>query len=1480
VSTVSPNGKARFSRGVEILTPLWSEGRRHKLAGPLAGGLLRAGWTVEDVGHLFEAVAEAAVDDEVENRLAVVQDTADKLKAQKPVTGWPTLAKLVGRDGDAVVSQLRHALGLTITLAELAADKGLPIEFLQGLGLHDLGHGGVGIPYRRRDGREPIIKRRTALAANNGSWWPNKTPLQAYGEDRLDDALAAGFLVLVEGESDCWTLWRHEIPGLGLPGSDTVKATLELGHVAKVPVVYVVQEPDPSGEAFVAAVTDRLAAVGWGGALKVVRFGPSAGAKDPNELHKQGADQFRGRFQRLLDGAEPVQVEAKPPPKSPRLRQPDPYRPFPTEWLPEPVRTYVRQEAEALGCDPAFVALHVLAVLASLIGNTRTIRIKKGWTEPAVIWAAVVADSGTIKSPAFDKALAHLHKLQRRLLKEYKQQLEEYEEAKPTYDAEVRQRRKKNQSTDDLEKPRPPVCKRFFANDITIERLAEMLEDNPRGLLVARDELSAWIGSFLRYKGRGANSDLPHWLEMHRAKPFCMDRKTGDRRTIYVRHAGVSVAGTIQPGVFAEALTAEYQEAGLGPRLILAMPPKKPKRWTEAEVAPEVQKAYEDTLDKLAALEFDTDDEGDPAPFALRMTPAAKAMYVAFYNEWAVVQAAADGVLASAFSKLEAYCTRFALIHHVVTRVGTGPAPDPLEPPPDASDPVDVDSIRAGIELARWFAYEARRVYATLNETKEERDARRLIEFIRARGGSITPRQLCRSNPSRYRGPEQAEEALDALVQAGLADWQDRPPGARGGRPTKALVLRPAPPKPDKPAEDDADEDGPGDGGAPTKPPDKTPPAGGESRENEGSVGFRRREPEEPGPAHPGQDRSAGGEGFCQAPPEVSLAPGDKEPPAAPTESEPDGGGCSRDGRVGTAPPKPDETPAPAYTLITEPSELPALLQALDESQLVGVDTETTGLNPRTDRVRLLSVATDRGVYLVDCFAVPAGDLAPVFDLLAERPVVMHNGLFDLSMLRALGFVPGPVRDTMLMSLLLDGPRKAKGFHGLEECARRELGLTLDKTLQKSDWSGVLSAEQLAYAARDPVATLRLYAAFEHKVRDAGLERVADIESRCLPAMAWLATAGAPLDRTAWETLATESEEEAHRLWGELDASAPPPPARRQGMFGGWNWRSDAQVKQAFAELGVKLEKTDDDVLAEVSQPLAGLLRRFRAADKRAGTYGKKFLQCLGGDGRLYCEWRQLGCVTGRMASRSPNLQNLPADPRYRRCFAAPPGRVLIKADYSQIELRITAKVTGDRQMMAAYRDGLDLHTLTARQILGRQEVTKEDRKLAKPINFGLIYGLGARSLQRKASSEYGVAMTLGQAKGYAAAFFDHYAGVRAWHDGLKRRRTRETRTLAGRRCLVEADFWYGGRANYIVQGTGGDGIKQALVLLWERREQCPGAFPVLVVHDEIVVECGEGQAETAVAWLRQAMLDAMAPLIAPVPVEVEVAVGRTWGGD
>jgi hypothetical protein len=384
-----------------------------------------------------------------------------------------------------------------------------------------------------------------------------------------------------------------------------------------------------------------------------------------------------------------------------------------------------------------------------------------------------------------------LARLQRRLLEDYKQAVAKHEKDVEEW-REKKRAADKGDGDDPGEKPEPPVYRRVFVSDITIEKLAEVLEDNPRGVLVARDELSGWLGSFSRYKARGAGSDLPNWLEMSRAGTVQVDRKTGDRRTIFVPRAAVSVTGGIQPGTLTRALTPEFLDAGLAARLLLAMPTRKQKQWSEAELSPDTEDAFVIIFEKLRALEMRKEDK-DRLPIPVRLSPEAKEMWVRHYNAFAAVQAGAEGEVAAVLSKLEGYAARLALLHHAVRSVFLGT---------DCTQPVTTGSMEAGIVLAEWFAGEARRIYSILSETEEERDARRLVEFNTARGGSMSGRELQRANSRKYPSADHAENALDVLVSAGLGRWEDSSAHPAGGRPPmRRLVLCPTPDKTDRTSE-------------------------------------------------------------------------------------------------------------------------------------------------------------------------------------------------------------------------------------------------------------------------------------------------------------------------------------------------------------------------------------------------------------------------------------------------------------------------------------------------------------------------------------------------------------------------------------------------------------------------------------------------------------------------------------------------------
>ncbi len=204
--------------------------------------------------------------------------------------------------------------------------------------------------------------------------------------------------------------------------------------------------------------------------------------------------------------------------------------------------------------------------------------------------------------------------------------------------------------------------------------------------------------------------------------------------------------------------------------------------------------------------------------------------------------------------------------------------------------------------------------------------------------------------------------------------------------------------------------------------------------------------------------------------------------------------------------------------------------------------------------------------------------------------------------------------------------------------------------------------------------------------------------------------------------------------------------------------------------------------------PLVAKLLQYRQAAKRASTYGKEWTEYLNpATSRIHPSWQQIGTETGRMACRKPNLQQVPRDPALRRAFRAPEGRVLLKADFSQIELRIAAAIAREGRMLGAFGEGKDLHALTAALVLGKplEEVGKEDRQLAKALNFGLLYGLGAEGLRRYALTAYGVKMAPEEAQRLREAFFRAYPALKRWHRSQPEGEV-EVRTLLGRRRTTD----------------------------------------------------------------------------------------------
>jgi DNA polymerase I len=583
------------------------------------------------------------------------------------------------------------------------------------------------------------------------------------------------------------------------------------------------------------------------------------------------------------------------------------------------------------------------------------------------------------------------------------------------------------------------------------------------------------------------------------------------------------------------------------------------------------------------------------------------------------------------------------------------------------------------------------------------------------------------------------------------------------------------------------------------------------------------------------------------------------------------------------------------YELIITKEELLELARLLEDTLRVALDVETypqdatsSALDPRRGRVRLISVAAEGNTGgVVDVTKV---DPNALLESLHHKVLITHNGKFDLSFLKnRFGYEhDGPVVDTMLLSQILAGQHPRAISHSLESVVRRELGVELAKEHQTADWGGELYSAMIEYAAKDSQILLPLADALEEKLREGRLDRVAEIEHRTLPAIVWMQNAGVPFDAEGWQEHLQQVEGDISCLKGKLAALAP---AHPEG--GDWNWNSPQQVKKVFALQGTKLPNTKEETLSRYDHPLAKLLLQYRKASNTVSRFGPKLLGFVQEDGRIYADWHQIGTETGRMACSRPNAQQLPKkeDAVLRRYVRAPEGRMLVWADYAQAEIRVLASASGDPTLVEAFSAGKDPYKATAATMFGipEERVSEKQRGVAKVLYFSLIFGANAYGIASK------LKISVYEARRLKQLYFATHPRVGAFlrKTGQKALDTGQAHTLTGRlrrfgnihaMSIKEARKAVREAMNHPMQGSCADGLKLSKALLYERRRECPGAFSIIALHDELVIECDERDVEAVAAWLERAMIDGMSEVLAlgagkdhSVPVEVEVRTGRTW---
>ena len=593
------------------------------------------------------------------------------------------------------------------------------------------------------------------------------------------------------------------------------------------------------------------------------------------------------------------------------------------------------------------------------------------------------------------------------------------------------------------------------------------------------------------------------------------------------------------------------------------------------------------------------------------------------------------------------------------------------------------------------------------------------------------------------------------------------------------------------------------------------------------------------------------------------------------------------------------------YRTLYDEADLTGLLAEMAEVPLVGFDTETTGLEPLVARLVGMSFAyREVAAYLPlghDYAGMPAQlPLARALELLRpwlESPAhkkVGQNLKFDCHILANHGIaLAGIAHDTLLESYVLEVHER----HDLGSLAERHLGwktISYDEVTGKGaariPFSSVEIARATEYAAEDADCTLAVHDALYPRIAaDDRLRYVyEEIELPVLPVLFSIERNGVLLDA---EKLLAQGHQLGKEML-ELEQKA------YQAAGQPFNLNSPKQIQEIlFERQGLPVKKktpsgqpsTDEDVLAELAldYPLPKLLLEYRGLAKLKSTYADKLPRMVDArTGRVHTTYSQAVAVTGRLASNDPNLQNIPIRTpqgrRIREAFIAPAGAKIVSADYSQIELRIMAHLSGDERLRQAFARGDDVHRATAAEVFGRtlDEVSNDERRTAKVINFGLIYGMSAFGLAQNLGTERATAQA------YIDSYFARYPGVKRYMDETRERARSQgyVETAFGRRLwLPEIKSGSPGRRqgaeraaiNAPMQGTAADLIKLAMVSVQRWLEEAKlRTLLVMQVHDELVLEVPEQELDAVRDGVRARMQN-VAKL--EVPLIVDIGVGANW---
>ena len=595
------------------------------------------------------------------------------------------------------------------------------------------------------------------------------------------------------------------------------------------------------------------------------------------------------------------------------------------------------------------------------------------------------------------------------------------------------------------------------------------------------------------------------------------------------------------------------------------------------------------------------------------------------------------------------------------------------------------------------------------------------------------------------------------------------------------------------------------------------------------------------------------------------------------------------------------------YEAVLSEEQFGTLISALQRADEFAFDSETDSLDPMQANLVGLSFSVEPGkaVYLPLAHEYPGvpvqldraktlAALSPLFADASKKKLGQH-GKYDLHVLRRHGVVvAGYADDTMLESFVLNS---GSSRHDMDSLAKRYLGYDTIKYEQVAGkgakqilFSQVALDDATRYAAEDADVTLRLHRELSSKLAaEPGLERVyREIEMPLVPVLERIEANGVMIDAEELRRQSADlskrmliAQQKATELAGRtfnLDS-----PKQLQALL------FDELKLPAVLKTPTGQPSTNEEALEAIADQheLPRVILEYRGLAKLRSTYTDKLPEMVNaGTGRVHTSYHQAGAATGRLSSSEPNLQNIPIRTddgrRIRRAFVAPPGRKLIACDYSQIELRIMAHLSEDPGLVRAFESGVDVHKATAAEVFGRKldEVTGNERRAAKAINFGLMYGMSAFGLARQ------LGIGRGEAQDYIALYFSRYPGVRDYMERTRQQAREQgyVETVFGRRLYLDYinKGTQGQRAgaeraaiNAPMQGTAADIIKRAMIAVdaW-LADHASRALMILQVHDELVFEAEQDFVDTLLREVTGRMAGA-ANL--SVPLVVDSGIGDNW---